>query len=118
MLANKKNAELLETYDTRAAAAVDYMQSINPSLTVTDGPLTDPLIPPLCATERDFDAIVVSEETIHGAEAINSVRADLGFHPLVIVVVGLIASQQKSVKLSSTDLRVLEAGVAKKKLAS
>lgn len=33
------------------------------------------------------------------------VRAELGFPPLVIVVIGLIYSSQRAAKLSSTDLR-------------
>ena len=33
------------------------------------------------------------------------VREELGFRPLVIVVIGLIYSRQRASKLSSTDLR-------------
>lgn len=63
----------------------------------------------MAATDATFDAIVVSEETIPGAEAINRWRVQHGFQPLVIVVVGLIASHSRAAKLSSTDLRSLEA---------
>jgi phosphopantetheine adenylyltransferase len=65
--------------------------------------------PPPAATDPGFEAIVVSEETIPGAEAINATRAQLGFQPLVIVVVGLIAPQPGAEKLSSTELRALDA---------
>jgi pantetheine-phosphate adenylyltransferase len=110
MLAAKKNASLLEPYAAREAGAVDFMRRVHPGLRCSAGPLSDPRVPPLCATERDFDAIVVSEETIHGADAINAVRAGLGFPPLVVVVVGLVASSAAShAKLSSTDLRAVEA---------
>ena len=113
LLANKKNKHLLETYDVREAAAVDYMRRVNPFVAVTAGPLTDPKIPPIAATESGFEAIVVSEETISGAEEINRVRKGLGFDPLVIVVVGLISGSAGGgggEKLSSTDLRTLAAG--------
>ena len=97
----------------REAAAVDYMRRVNPFVAVTAGPLTDPKIPPIAATESGFEAIVVSEETISGAEEINRVRKGLGFDPLVIVVVGLISGSAGGgggEKLSSTDLRTLAAG--------
>lgn len=110
LLANKRNKELLETYDKREAAAVAYMHRVHPRVAITSGPLIDPKIPPICATEENFDAIVVSEETVVGAEEINHVRASLGFHPLVIVVVGLLSGSGggDGGKLSSTDLRALE----------
>ena len=111
LLVSKKNKELLETYPIREAAAVEYMQRVNPNVLVTSGPLTDPKIPPIAATEAGFDAIVVSEETINGAEQINFVRKSLGYKPLVIVVVGLISGATgEGGKLSSTDLRSIAAG--------
>lgn len=110
LLASKKNKDLLEPYEAREAAAVNYMKAVNPALNVTAGPLIDPKIPPLAATDPAFEAIVVSEETISGAEQINSVRQGLGFAPLVIVVVGLIGGATAAGgKLSSTDLRAAAA---------
>ena len=106
LLTTKKNKELLQAYDVREAAAVRYMQAVNPLIEVTSGPLTDPKIPPIAATQAEFEAIVVSEETVHGAEEINHVRASLGLAPLVIVVVGLIGGATGGgEKLSSTELR-------------
>jgi len=106
LLIKKKNKELLEPYTVREAAAVEYMQRINPKVVVRAGALVDPKVPPLAATNADFQAIVVSEETISGAEEINYVRKSLGFDPLVIVVVGLIGGATGAGgKLSSTDLR-------------
>lgn len=167
LLASKRNRDLLEPYDERLAAAVGYMQMVNPEVRISAGPLSDPKVragacrcprwalsmrglrakqararpaapcclpmrgprplhplygcwsyaqcaappsvsctapraplpfspslkhpasacchpawpaqlhqsikqePPLCATDPDFDAIVVSEETVPGAHAIN-----------------------------------------------
>ncbi|PSC70801.1 DNA topoisomerase I [Micractinium conductrix] len=112
LLASKKNRDLLEPYEERLAAAVGYMQLLNPGATVTAGPLSDPQEPPICATDPDFDAIVVSEETVPGAHAINQVRAHRGYLPLVIVVIGLIYSRRRATKLSSTDLREEDAASA------
>lgn len=109
LLSNKRNKELLEPYDVRAKAAVNYVKSVHPALSVTCGPLIDPKVPPLAATDRAFDAIVVSEETVPGAEEINRVRHSLGFEPLVIVVVSLLPATSEGQKLSSTDLRHLAA---------
>ncbi len=115
LLINKRNKDLLEPYETREAAAVDYMKRINPKVTVAAGALADPKVPPLAATDADFQAIVVSEETISGAEAINYVRKSLGFDPLVIVVVGLIGGATGAGgKLSSTDLRDIAAAGRRK----
>lgn len=108
LLINKKNAALLQSYNTRQQAAYDYMAAINPGIKVVMGPLTDPQTPPLAATDPRFEAIVVSNETIPGAEEINRVRGDLGFSPLRIIVVGLLPGQSEA-KLSSTHLRELEA---------
>lgn len=110
LLQNKKAKELLQSYEERCDGAVKFIQAVNPTLElVSAGPLTDPRIPPLCATEENFDAIVVSEETIGGAHEINRVRAELGFHPLIIIVVGLLsAGGGEDSKLSSSELRVQE----------
>ncbi len=114
LLENKAGKEMLQSYETRAGQAVEYIKSVRPTLQVTAGPLTDPNQPPLCATEEDFDAIVVSEETLGGAVWINEHRKQLGFHPLAIVVVGLLLRKGGSndgdkVKISSSDLRAKEA---------
>ena len=65
--------------------------------------------PPAAATDPEFDAIVVSEETVSGAHAINRVRQERGYAPLAVVVVGLIYCRRRAGKLSSTDLRAEDA---------
>ena len=85
---------------------------VRPAAVVTAGPLEDPREPPIAATDAAFDGIVVSEETIPGAVAINDVRRGLGFEPLRVVVVGLLAPKAGAPKLSSSDLRALDAGAS------
>lgn len=112
LLENKRHADLLQTYEEREATTLEYLKSVNPSAKVVAGPLHDAVTPPLAATDPDFQAIVVSEETIDGAEKINAVRASLGFQPLVIVVIGLLGTDDGHDKLSSTHLREIEASRA------
>jgi len=112
LLENKAGRDKLEAYDTRAARAVAYTEAVSRGSlrgAVTAGPLTAADEPPLCATEENFDAIVVSEETVGGALWINEVRRAAGWHELVIVVVGLLLAKGDGdaggVKISSSDLR-------------
>jgi len=44
LLAKKANKHLLQDYDHRRAAAVDFMALVRPGLTVTAGPLKDPQV--------------------------------------------------------------------------
>lgn len=61
--------------------------------------ITDPFGPP--AVEEAFDAIVVSSETVAGAEKINELRAQKGFRPLAVAVTRRMAAAT----LSSSYLR-------------
>jgi hypothetical protein len=54
LLQNKVCKEKLQAYHTRVAAAVAFTKSVRGSLDVSAGPLTDPALPPLCATEEAF----------------------------------------------------------------
>lgn len=44
LLAGKSHRELLQPYDTRAAAALSYLTAVRPSLAVEAGPLSDPKV--------------------------------------------------------------------------
>lgn len=45
LLQKKAHKELLEKYDRRAQAAVDYITAVRPALDVQTGPLLDPKVP-------------------------------------------------------------------------
>ena len=62
--------------------------------------------------DPDMEAIVVSKETVRGAEAINKGRVNRGFRPLIIVVVPVIGGRESASKLSSTQLRAQDAAAA------
>ena len=110
LLEGKKHRELIQSYAERAAAAEAFVRDVNPSARVAAGPLEDPAEPPLAATLREMDALVVSHETVGGAEWIQGVRRDRGLKPLEVLVVGLVAQGHAAggEKISSTALREAE----------
>jgi len=113
LLAHKKHSHLVEPYETRAESARAFLRQCLPperSVDVRVGPLD--ASPPLAATIRDMHGLVISRETVSGAEALNDVRATAGFDPLAFVVVDVVGADSSSgaVKLSSTDLRARDAG--------
>ena len=63
------------------------------------------------ATMSEMEAIVVSKETVKGAQEINAWREQHGSAPLTVVTVDLVGSQgsDNANKLSSTRLRKEEA---------
>jgi len=109
LLAKKRHRELLEPFEARQAAAVGFIRAVNPDLQVAAGVLDDK--PPLAMTSASLEGIVVSRETVAGAESINRERKGQGFRPLAVITVGLVAGGQESgeTKLSSTDLRERDA---------
>ena len=99
MLAKKKNADQIEPLEDRVEHVRAFLGSVFPDLELNIVVLTDPFGPP--AHEPDFDAIVVSSETIAGAAKINEMRAAQGFRPLTVVVTRRTVSSL----LSSTFIR-------------
>ena len=60
-----------------------------------------------------MQALVVSQETVPGAKAINKDRKERGFKSLAVIVVDLVGKGSKELqgeKLSSTALRARDAG--------
>lgn len=76
-----------------------------------------PQEPTQAELDPTMEAIIVSKETLSGAEAINKGRANRGFQPLVIVVVPVIGVREAAGKLSSTELRAQDAAAAKKDIS-
>lgn len=85
------------------------VQSNNRSLFVVQEPTG-------AATISDMEAIVVSKETVKGADDINMWRQQHGSVPLTVVTVDLVGSQgsNNASKLSSTRLRSEEANKSSK----
>jgi len=99
MLAAKKNAGLISSFAARRSGVEQFMSSIKKHQELNLVELSDPFGPTI--TDASIEAIVVSSETIGGALKINSLRAEKGMQPLVL----LVTRRSESATLSSTFLR-------------
>ena len=113
LLENKKYKEYLQPYERREQFCKDFVKAAAPvGLQVNFGPLDENW--PVAATREDVNALVVSEETVQGAEKINEERKKRGFKPLELIVLDVLGKKTSSEngdfesKLSSTRLRELE----------
>lgn len=106
MLTTKTRRELLQSYDARCVGVARYIHAVHPALKVHTVALRDPAAPTPAHEMPNIQAIVVSQETVAGAESINAHRQQHGLVPLAVVVVGLVGMRVGSAqKLSSSQLR-------------
>ncbi|KAK9868979.1 hypothetical protein WJX84_001538 [Apatococcus fuscideae] len=111
LLQRKQHHDLLESFDHRQDAALAFMKAVNPRIAIRSGALTDPEEPTQAATDPSMQALVVSQETIQGGHSINTYRTQHGSKPLELIVIELVGihAATPSGKLSSTELRAMEA---------
>ncbi|CAM6016782.1 unnamed protein product [Sphagnum balticum] len=107
MLVNKELAHLIQPFDVRRAAVEKYIKSVKPGLEVQIEPIVDAYGPSI--TDEVLEAIVVSQETMKGGEAVNKKRAERGLSQLQVKVVDLVVEEGCSEKVSSTLLRQRDA---------
>mmetsp|Transcript_7019 Transcript_7019/g.21663 ORF Transcript_7019/g.21663 Transcript_7019/m.21663 type:complete len:268 (+) Transcript_7019:43-846(+) len=108
LLRAKKFASALQPFDARKESVLAYFRLSRPDLPVDVSALLDPAQPPKAATVEAITGLVVSEETLPGAEKLRTLRRDRGLsEPLHFIVVGLIGGgdDKRDDKLSSTDIR-------------
>lgn len=109
LLASKKNADLLEPFEKRSATASAYIKACRPDLDVEISALLDPKEPPKAATMADITALVISRETVGGADKLADMRRDHGIEePLQFVIVDLVGAESQeptAAKLSSSGIR-------------
>lgn len=106
LLNNKKYPEFLQSYDYRVHVLTKFVKRIKPHLIVEPVPIRDVCGP--TGTIADIDALIVSRETIKGAEFINKTRLERGFNELRVHVINVIGGEENDDfenKLSSTQLR-------------
>jgi len=84
---NKKN---LKTFNERKKAVLDYISKKKTVNTVVVKPIKDKYGPSI---DGDFDAIVVSPETVESAEEINRKRRGIGKKPLEIIKMPFILAE-------------------------
>ncbi|CAM6039377.1 unnamed protein product [Sphagnum compactum] len=107
MLVNKELAHLIQPFDVRRAAVEKYIKSVKPGLEVQIEPIVDAYGPSI--TDEALEAIVVSQETMKGGEAVNKKRAERGLSQLQVKVVDLVVEEGCLEKVSSTLLRQRDA---------
>ncbi|CAG8492985.1 10366_t:CDS:2 [Gigaspora rosea] len=113
MLKEKKFKEYIEPINTRIAKVSKFLNAIHQNLLYEVVPIYDAYGPTI--TDPDIHALVVSKETVSGAELVNDERQKRGFGILEIFVIEVISStnpsleevELKKLKLSSTYLREL-----------
>ena len=109
LLTEKKHAELLEPLITRSKNARAYLESCRPGLMVHVSTLTKK--PPLAVTDANITCLVVSRETLDGAQALQKMRRDaLPDAPELEIVAIDVVQVDGRPKVSSSDLRAKAAG--------
>lgn len=99
LLKKKAKSELIATFSERKEIVTKFLAIAKPSLTYDILELSDPFGPTI--TDPTIDAIVVSSETISGANKINQLRTEKGMLPLVI----LVSRRSGAATMSSTFIR-------------
>mmetsp|Transcript_26947 Transcript_26947/g.58652 ORF Transcript_26947/g.58652 Transcript_26947/m.58652 type:complete len:396 (+) Transcript_26947:378-1565(+) len=117
LLTNKTNAEVLEPWHNRAKVVSEFVAAMRPDLPLTLDWLPDAFGPSLWPTST---ALVVSEETAGGGQAVNDKRLELNLRPLDIVVTPLVleghaasadSPSKTGEKESSSSIRKKHAGL-------
>ncbi|EJU05276.1 hypothetical protein DACRYDRAFT_29855, partial [Dacryopinax primogenitus] len=89
LLQSKKHAELLQSLEMRTRAVQEFCTLFRPSVRVRCVEIRDVAGP--TAWDRGIDALVVSRETVAGAEAIATLRAQASLPPLEVYVIDVIS---------------------------
>jgi len=86
-MASRSRKVPLQDYDTRFRNLENKLGQMAPGKKIFIFPLEDPMGR---AATGNFEAIVVSQDTLRGAEKINVVRERNGLKPLEIVVIDMV----------------------------
>ncbi|MBA3045614.1 MAG: pantetheine-phosphate adenylyltransferase [Candidatus Thermoplasmatota archaeon] len=90
----------VNSYATRLRNLAEIIEKICPDGEVTIREINDDMGP---AATGDFDVIIVSSETVKGAERINRARAVVDLKPLRIVVIEMVLGPDGE-KVSATHM--------------
>lgn len=102
MIKSKVLWELIRPVDERVKTVQDYLKSVNPALRYDVVPIRDLYGPTI--EEKEMDCIVVSKETVRGAEKINEARIAKGWSDLRVHIVELVAENDKTLESSMDRL--------------
>lgn len=106
MIAKKSLFEMIEPVEFRINRVVDFVEDISGQAKCLAEPITDPFGP--STRISDLEAIVVSRETIKGADAVNKKRNEQGMTQLDVIIVELIEGADEilnETKISSSSKR-------------
>ena len=109
MIEKKLLFELIEPLNIRIENVTKFLKSIAPHLEIEFAPLNDPFGPSI--TEKDYQCLIVSKETIKGGNMVNSKRIENNLQPLELHVISLIDDNLSNVaehdenKVSSSNQR-------------
>lgn len=109
LLSKKKYQEFLQSYDYRKHVALRFLNHIKPNLLIDPIAIRDVAGP--TGYIEDIDALIVSRETIKGADFINNLRKEKGWNTLQIHIINVVGGEEGDGfqnKLSSTQLREIE----------
>ncbi len=102
LLKKKKFFSKMQSYDDREDAIISYVSETSDLSRVEIIKLEDPYGPPI--HEKDYEGIIVSEETYQNALTINKMRESNGFKPMIIIVIPILKDSNSN-KISSTAIR-------------
>lgn len=103
MIKNKVLWELIAPVEERISKVKDYLQLIKPSLNYQVVSISDIYGP--AVTEEELDCIVVSRETIRGANMVNKARQSKGWNELEVHVVDLVEDDNSSHQVNLERLK-------------
>ena len=102
LLKKKNHFSKMQSYDEREKAIISYVSESSDISRIEIVKLEDPYGPPI--HERDYEGIIVSQETYQNALTINKLRESKGFKPMVIIVIPILKDSNNE-KISSTAIR-------------
>ncbi|KAJ2766549.1 hypothetical protein IWQ57_004315, partial [Coemansia nantahalensis] len=88
LLEKKRHRELIEPYRTRELKVLRFLRAVRRDLIVELAPIADRYGP--TAVDASIAALVLSQETMPGAEALNTVRAQNNMPPMRMLTIDML----------------------------
>lgn len=109
LLQKKKHRDLLQSLESRTVLVHRFLSFLAPNLKLSLPPLQDVFGPTI--TDASISALVVSRETLQGADAIDKERDKRTFQKLDRFVVEVVGSQgERSVGEKEEDIKDMKMG--------
>jgi len=99
---NKRYKEKIEDYSTRKQNIENFIQTFTDLERIQIIELKNSFGPPI--EDKNYEALIISQETIPNALKINEIREQNGMKPLILVVIPVLRDENGN-KISSTEIR-------------